>query len=112
MVVGECYKYDICVSGNAVEINLYENREGKEKAYEWGIAGEVIARRVKKIGGVIDAEYSASLGKLTVKISKNAEGIEGIVKAIMDIASEVLTKYRTPVGKAEAVLKEMGLQPA
>jgi len=112
MVVGECYKYDISMSGDAVEINLYENREGKEKAFEWGIAGEVIAKRVKKIGGVIDASYSASLGKLTVRMCRHAEGIEGIVKAIMDIASEVLMRYRTPLGKAEAVLKEMGLQPA
>ena len=112
MVVGECYKYDISTAGDTIEIKLYENRAGKEKAFEWGLAGEVIAKRIKKLNGVVDAYYSPTMGCLSVKISKDIEGLEAVVRVIMDIASEVLTKYKTPVGKAETILKEFGLEPA
>jgi len=112
MVVGECYRYDISVVGNTIEIKLYENKAGKEKAFEWGLAGEVIANRIKKLNGVVDVYYSPTLGCLSVKISKDIEGLEAVVRAIIDIASEVLTKYKTPIGRAETVLKEFGLEPA
>ncbi len=109
--LGELYRYSVCESGDAIELMLYETREGKEKDFDWGVAGEIIARRVEKLGGVMCACYSPTFQRLCVKICKKAEGLEAIVKAILDIASEVMAQCMTPAGKAKLVLDEYGIQP-
>jgi len=109
--LGELYKYSVCESGNCIELRLYENRSGKEKDFEWGVAGEIIAKRVGKINGVECACYSPSLQHLCVKIPKNVEGLEAIVRAVLDIVSEVMVQCMTATGKAKLVLDEFGIEP-
>ncbi len=109
--LGEVYRFSICDAGDAIELRLYENREGKEKDFEWGIAGEVIAKRVKNLGGVVCACYSPTMKRLCVKICKKTEALDSTVRAILDIAGEVLAKYMTPIGKAKLSLEDYGIQP-
>ena len=108
----DLYRYSLCEYGNVIELRLYENREGREKDFDWGIAGEVIAKRVSKVRGVDCATYSPALQCLSVKILKDAEGIDGIVRSILNIAYEVLTRYTTALGKAKAVLEEFDIEPS
>ncbi len=109
--LGELYKYSIYESGECIELRLYENRCGKEKDFEWGIAGEIIAKRVKEIKGVDCACYSPTLQRLCVKIPKNTEGLDAIVRAVLDIAGEVMMQCMTATGKAKLVLDELGIKP-
>ncbi len=108
--LGELYRYSISESGDCIELRLYENRKGKEKDFEWGIAGEIIAKRLKNVKGVDCACYSPALQRLCVKISKNTEGLDAIVRAILDIVSDVMTRYMTATGKAKLVLDEFGIE--
>ncbi|RLI81028.1 MAG: hypothetical protein DRP01_11340 [Archaeoglobales archaeon] len=110
--LGELYRYSLLEYGDTVELRLYENRVGREKDFDWGIAGEVIAKRVGKIKGVNCATYSPALQCLSVKISKDAEGVDGIVRSILNIACEVLTRYATALGRAKLVLEDFDIEPS
>ena len=112
MNVGQLYRYEIGEKGGYVVVTLYENRDGKEKSYDWGVAGEVIASKVSKLSDVAKACYSPTLGRLQVEIPKDVECIKSVVRAIVDIAVNVMKMYRTQIGKAEEVFEEVGIPKA
>ncbi len=107
--LGEVYSCSVNDAGACVELVLVEKREGKEKDYEWGVAGEIIAKKVCNLNGVVCAEYSPVFKRLRVLICKKTDPIEATIRAILDIARRVMAHNRTAVGRVKTVLKEFGL---
>ncbi len=107
--LGDLYTYSVCDAGDCVEINFYEKRDGKEKDFEWGIAGEIMAKKLAKMNGVVCACYSPVFRRLCVRVCKRVEGFEATVRAIVDVMKKVMAHNMTPVGRAKRVLEECGI---